>query len=135
MSSRNHYLTKLNFADSCPKFVVSGIDVKFIAGKKDRDRGNINSRSHVVYDYRNIFENAEKREVRIYALLHAKHLQYTLQTMYTNARPVKIDKISLKELKEIYDANVLMFSNISNELVERRILTDLGCDNVQNARI
>lgn len=124
MSSRNHYLSKLKYADSCAPFVIAGVKVKFIARKKDRDRGSVSTRSHVVYDYRNVYDYIEHATSLKY-LLNSKFLQYELQTKYVDAKHVKIDKVTLQELKEIYKANSLLFAKLNNEYNERKLIAEI----------
>lgn len=128
MSSRNAYLSKLLFVQSLEpfEFPYRGIKYWLFTPKKGQRRyGSVAKQSHIIADYRPIFENYNNLLDSVMLFINTGYLSdlsYTLK----KRKYVKIKSLNIQQIREIYDANTVLFAKLKADVAERQLIDEIN---------
>lgn len=128
MSSRNAYLSKLTLALSLEPFDFPFRGIKywlFTPKKGQRHYGSITKQSHVIADYRPIFENYDNLLSSVMLFIDKGYLS-DFSKVIKKRKLIKIKSLTLQQIKEIHDANTVLFANLKTDIAERRLIEEIN---------
>lgn len=128
MSSRNAYLSKLSFAQSLEPFdcaMFHGLLLLFTPGKRDHHYGSVNKQSHVIFDYRPVFENYSDLMKSIMLFVNNGYL-FNLTSVFKRCRMIKIKSLTMQQIREIYDANAVLFARLVADVTEQQLIEEIN---------
>jgi hypothetical protein len=128
MASRNAYLSKFLLVKSLDAFPFEFGVMKtlyFTPQKGTRHYGSVNKQSHVIVDYRPIFE---KYDDLIYAIINYTLQKDTFRLLHDILKLckfIKIKSLTMQQIREIHDANMYCLHNWLQILLKENLLTKL----------
>ena len=128
MSSRNAYLSKLLFAQSLEPFVFQYHGMKYLLftpKKGQRHYGSVAKQSHVITDYRLIFENYNNLLDSVMFFVDTGYFS-DLYYLLKKCKYVKIKSLNIQQIKEIYDANTVLFAKLKADIAERKLIDEIN---------
>lgn len=129
MSSRNAYLSKFSLVKSLDEFPFkygTMKSLKFTPEKGTRHYGSVNKQSHVIIDYRNIFET--KYDELVYAILKYATKGYVspIRKVLESHKLIKIKSLTTQQIREIHDANMVLFAQLAADIAERKLIDEIN---------
>ena len=129
MSSRNAYLSKFLLVKSLDAFPFKfGVmkSLYFTPQKGTRHYGSVNKQSHVIVDYRPIFET--KYDDLIYAVMKYAARGYVspLHDVLKLCKYIKIKSLTAQQIREIHDANMVLFAQLAADIAERKLIDEIN---------
>lgn len=129
MSSRNAYLSKLLLIKSLDEFPFkygAMSTLKFTPEKGTRHYGSINKQSHVIIDYRQIFET--KYDDLVYAIMTYAKKGYVspMRKVFESHKLIKIKSLTIQQIREIHDANMVLFAQLVTDIAERQLIEEIN---------
>ncbi len=129
MSSRNAYLSKFLLVKSLDEFPFkygTMKSLKFTPEKGTRHYGSVNKQSHVIIDYRNIFET--KYDELVYAILKYATKGYVspIRKVLESHKLIKIKSLTIQQIREIHDANMVLFAQLAADIAERKLIDEIN---------
>lgn len=128
MSSRNAYLSKLLFAQSLEPFEFPYRGIKcwlFTTKKGQRSYGSITKQSHIIADYRPIFENYDYLLNNVMLFIDKGDLS-NLSDFLKKRKYIKIKSLNIQQIREIYDANTVLFAKLKADIAERKLIDEIN---------
>ena len=128
MSSRNAYLSKLLFAQSLEPFDFTYRGMKYLLftpKKGQRHYGSVAKQSHVITDYRLIFENYNNLLDSVMFFVDTGYFS-VLYYLLKKCKYVKIKSLNIQQIKEIYDANTVLFTKLNADIAERKLIDEIN---------
>lgn len=128
MSSRNAYLSKLLFAQSLEPFVFQYHGMKYLLftpKKGQRHYGSVAKQSHVITDYRLIFENYNNLLDSVMFFVDTGYFS-DLYYLLKKCKYVKIKSLTIQQIKEIYDANTVLFAKLKADIAEIKLIDEIN---------
>lgn len=128
MSSRNAYLSKLTLALSLEPFDFPFRGIKywlFTPKKGQRHYGSITKQSHVIADYRPIFENYNNLLDGVMLFVDRGYLS-DLSNLLKKRKYIKIKSLNIQQIREIYDANTVLFAKLKTDIAERKLIDEIN---------
>ena len=129
MSSRKAYLSKFLLIKSLDEFpfkygTISTL--QFTPEKGTQHYGSVNKQSHVIIDYRNIFET--KYDELVYAILKYATKGYVspILKVFESRKLIKIKSLTVQQIREIHDANMVLFAQLATDIAERRLIDEIN---------
>lgn len=129
MSSRNAYLSKLLFAQSLEKFdfPYRGMRYLFFTPKKgQRHYGSVAKQSHVIVDYRPLFENYNNLLDSVMFFIDTGYLSDFYYLFNKKRKFIKIKSLTIQQIKEIYEANTVLFAKLKADIAERKLIDEIN---------
>lgn len=129
MSSRNAYLSKLLFAQSLEQFdfPYRGIKYLFFTPKKgQRHYGSVAKQSHVIVDYRPLFENYNNLLDSVMFFIDTGYLSDFYYLFNKKRKFIKIKSLTIQQIKEIYEANTVLFAKLKADIDERKLIDEIN---------
>lgn len=129
MPSRNAYLSKFLLVKSLDTFPFEfGVmkSLYFTPQKGTRHYGSVNKQSHVIVDYRPIFET--KYDDFVYAIMNyaAKGYVSPLHDVLKLHKFIKIKSLTTQQIREIHDANMVLFAQLAADIAERKLIEEIN---------
>lgn len=129
MSSRNAYLFKFSLVKSLDEFPFNYgtlSTLKFTPEKGTQHYGSVNKQSHVIIDYRNIFET--KYDELVYAILKYATKGYVspIRKVFESHKLIKIKSLTVQQIREIHDANMVLFAQLATDIAERKLIEEIN---------
>lgn len=128
MSSRNAYLSKLLLVKSLEPFVFQYRGMKcllFTPEKGKRRYGSVAKQSHVIVDYRPIFENYNNLLDSVTLFIDTGYFS-DLSYLLKKCKYVKIKSLNIQQIREIYDANTVLFAKLNADIAERKLIDEIN---------
>lgn len=128
MSSRNAYLSKLLFVQSLEPFEFPYRGIKywlFTPKKGQRHYGSVAKQSHIIADYRPIFENYNNLLDSVMLFIDKGYLS-DLSYLLKKRKYVKIKSLNIQQIREIYDANTVLFAKLKADIAERKLIDEIN---------
>ena len=129
MSSRNAYLSKLLLVKSLEPFVFQYHGMKclfFTPEKGQRLYGSVAKQSHVIFDYRLIFENYNNLLDSVMFFCRHRLFQYLYYLFHKKRKFIKIKSLTIQQIKEIYDANTVLFAKLKADIAEIKLIDEIN---------
>ena len=129
MSSRNAYLSKLLFAQSLEQFdfPYRGMRHLFFTPKKgQRHYGSVAKQSHVIVDYRPLFENYNNLLDSVMFFIDTGYLSDFYYLFNKKRKFIKIKSLTIQQIKEIYEANTVLFAKLKADIAERKLIDEIN---------
>lgn len=129
MSSRNAYLSKLLFARSLEQFdfPYRGMRYLFFTPKKgQRHYGSVAKQSHVIVDYRPLFENYNNLLDSVMLLIDTGYLSDFYYLFNKKRKFIKIKSLTIQQIKEIYEANTVLFAKLKADIAEIKLIDEIN---------
>lgn len=129
MSSRNAYLSKLLFAQSLEPFDFPYRCIKYLLftpKKGKRHYGSVAKRSHVITDYRLIFENYNNLLDSVMFFVDTGYFSDLYYLFYKKRKFIKIKSLTIQQIKEIYDANTVLFAKLKADIAEIKLIDEIN---------
>lgn len=131
MSSRNAYLSKFLFTRALEPmpFKFRGITSFHFTPqyKDDRFYGSVAKRSHIIIDYRDAFKNAHDELVESVVRFVKKGVISDFSNLFrAHIKRIKIKTLTIQQIKEIHDANLVQFYKLAEEVNERLLLDEIN---------
>lgn len=129
MSSRNAYLSKFLLVKSLDEFPFKyGMmnTLHFTPEKGTQHYGSVNKQSHVIIDYRNIFET--KYDELVYAIMKYATKGYVspIRKVFESHKLIKIKSLTIQQIREIHDANMVLFAQLATDIAERQLIEEIN---------
>lgn len=129
MSSRNAYLSKfllIKSLDAFPFNYGTMSALKFTPEKGTQHYGSVNKQSHVIVDYRPIFET--KYDDLVYAIIKYATKGYVspLHDVLKLHKLIKIKSLTAQQIREIHDANMVLFAQLATDIAERQLIDEIN---------
>lgn len=132
MSSRNAYLSKFLFTKALEpmpfKFKNRGISTLCFTPQKKNEKfyGSVANQSHVIFDYRDTFENAHDELVKeVTEFVKTGKISGFAELFKTHIKHIKIKSLTSNKIKEIHAANLTLFSKLAEEVNERLLIEEI----------
>ena len=128
MSSRNAYLSKLLLVKSLEPFVFQYHGMKYLLftpKKGQRHYGSVAKQSHVIFDYRPIFENYNNLLDSVMLFVDTGYFS-DLYYLLKKCKYVKIKSLTIQQIKEIYDANTVLFAKLKADIAEIKLIDEIN---------
>ena len=128
MSSRNAYLSKLLLVKSLEPFVFQYHGMKYLLftpKKGQRHYGSVAKQSHVIFDYRPIFENYNNLLDSVMLFVDTGYFS-DLYYLLKKCKYVKIKSLTIQQIKEIYDANTVLFAKLKADISEIKLIYEIN---------
>lgn len=129
MSSRNAYLSKLLFAQSLEQFDFQyrGMRYLFFTPKKgQRHYGSVAKQSHVIVDYRPLFENYNNLLDSVMFFIDTGYLSDFYYLFNKKRKFIKIKSLTIQQIKEIYEANTVLFAKLKADIAEIKLIDEIN---------
>lgn len=129
MSSRNAYLSKLLFAQSLEQFDFPYRDMRylFFTPEKGKHRyGSVAKQSHVIVDYRPLFENYNNLLDSVMVFIDTGYLSDFYYLFNKKRKFIKIKSLTIQQIKEIYEANTVLFAKLKADIAERKLIDEIN---------
>lgn len=129
MSSRNAYLSKLLFAQSLEQFdfPYRGMRYLFFTPKKgQRHYGSVAKQSHVIVDYRPLFENYNNLLDSVMLFIDTGYLSDFYYLFDKKRKFIKIKSLTIQQIKEIHEANTVLFAKLKADIDERKLIDEIN---------
>lgn len=129
MSSRNAYLSKLLFAQSLEQFdfPYRGMRYLFFTPKKgQRHYGSVAKQSHVIVDYRPLFENYNNLLDSVMFFIDTGYLSDFYYLFNKKRKFIKIKSLTIQQIKEIYEANTVLFAKLKADIAEIKLIDEIN---------
>lgn len=129
MSSRNAYLSKLLFAQSLEQFdfPYRGMRYLFFTPKKgQRHYGSVAKQSHVIVDYRPLFENYNNLLDSVMFFIDTGYLSDFYYLFNKKRKFIKIKSLTIQQIKEIYEANTVLFAKLKVDIAEIKLIDEIN---------
>ena len=132
MSSRNAYLSKFLFTkalEPMPFTFSRGIkNFNFTPQKKnEKFYGSVAKQSHVIFDYRGVFENAHDELVKEVAeYVKNGKISGFGDLFCAHIKHIKIKSLTIDKIKEIHAANLMLFHKLIEEVNEYLLLEEIN---------
>lgn len=129
MSSRNAYLSKLLFAQSLEQFdfPYRGMRYLFFTPKKgQRHYGSVAKQSHVIVDYRPLFENYNNLLDSVMFFIDTGYLSDFYYLFNEKRKFIKIKSLTIQQIKEIYEANTVLFAKLKADIAEIKLIDEIN---------
>ena len=129
MSSRNAYLSKLLFAQSLEQFDFQYRGMKywlFTPKKGQRHYGSVAKQSHVIVDYRPLFENYNNLLDSVMFFIDTGYLSDLYYLVHKKRKFIKIKSLTIQQIKEIYEANTVLFAKLKADIAERKLIDEIN---------
>lgn len=129
MSSRNAYLSKLLLIKSLDEFPFkfgTMSTLHFTPPKGTQHYGSVNKQSHVIIDYRQIFET--KYDDLVYAIMTYAKKGYVspMREVFKSHKLIKIKSLTIQQIREIHDANMVLFAQLATDIAERQLIEEIN---------
>ena len=129
MSSRNAYLSKFLFAQSLKPFdfMYRGMKYLLFTPKKgQRHYGSVAKQSHVIFDYRPIFENYNNLLDSVMFFVDTGYFSDLYYLFNKKRKFIKIKSLTIQQIKEIYDANTVLFAKLKADIAEIKLIDEIN---------
>lgn len=129
MSSRNAYLSKLLFAQSLEQFDFQYRGMKywlFTPKKGQRHYGSVAKQSHIIADYRPLFENYNNLLDSVMFFIDTGYLSDFYYLFNKKRKFIKIKSLTIQQIKEIYEANTVLFAKLKADIAERKLIDEIN---------
>lgn len=129
MSSRNAYLSKLLLVKSLEPFVFQYRGIKcslFTPEKGQRHYGSVAKQSHVIFDYRPIFENYNNLLDSVMLFIDTGYFSDLYYLFRKKRKFIKIKSLTIQQIKEIYDANTVLFAKLKADIAEIKLIDEIN---------
>ena len=129
MSSRNAYLSKFLLVKSLDAFPLKfGVmsSMYFTPPKGTQHYGSVNKQSHVIIDYRYIFETKYDEFVNAVMSYIIKGCISPMRDIFNFRKFVKIKYLTIQQIKEIHDANMVLFAQLATDIAERQLIDEIN---------
>ena len=129
MSSRNAYLSKLLFAQSLEQFDFPYRDMIYLfftPKKGQRHYGSVAKQSHVIVDYRPLFENYNNLLDSVMFFIDTGYLSDFYYLFSKKRKFIKIKSLTIQQIKEIYEANTVLFAKLKADIAERKLIDEIN---------
>ena len=129
MSSRNAYLSKLLLVKSLEQFdfPYRGMRYLFFTPKKgQRHYGSVAKQSHVIVDYRPLFENYNNLLDSVMFFIDTGYLSDFYYLFNKKRKFIKIKSLTIQQIKEIYEANTVLFAKLKADIAERKLIDEIN---------
>ena len=129
MSSRNAYLSKLLLVKSLEQFdfPYRGMRYLFFTPKKgQRHYGSVAKQSHVIVDYRPLFENYNNLLDSVMFFIDTGYLSDFYYLFNKKRKFIKIKSLTIQQIKEIYEANTVLFAKLKADIDERKLIDEIN---------
>ena len=129
MSSRNAYLSKLLFAQSLEQFdfPYCGMRYLFFTPKKGQHHyGSVAKQSHVIVDYRPLFENYNNLLDSVMLFIDTGYLNDFYYLFNKKRKFIKIKSLTIQQIQEIYEANTVLFAKLKADIAERKLIDEIN---------
>lgn len=129
MSSRNAYLSKLLFAQSLEQFDFPYRDMRYLfftPKKGQRHYGSVAKQSHVIVDYRPLFENYNNLLDSVMFFIDTGYLSDFYYLFNKKRKFIKIKSLTIQQIKEIYEANTVLFAKLKADIVEIKLIDEIN---------
>lgn len=129
MASRNAYLSKLLFAQSLEQFdfPYRGMRYLFFTPKKgQRHYGSVAKQSHVIVDYRPLFENYNNLLDSVMFFIDTGYLSDFYYLFNKKRKFIKIKSLTIQQIKEIYEANTVLFAKLKADIAEIKLIDEIN---------
>lgn len=128
MSSRNAYLSKLLLVQSLEPFdfPYRGMKCWLFTPKKGQHRyGSVAKQSHIIADYRPLFENYNNLLDGVMLFVDKGYLS-DLSYLLKKRKYIKIKSLNIQQIREIYDANTVLFAKLKADIAERKLIDEIN---------
>ena len=129
MASRNAYLSKLLLVKSLDEFPFKFgpmSTLHFTPPKGAQHYGSVNKQSHVIIDYRQIFETKYDELVDAIMSFTTKGYVSPIRKVFNFHRLVKIKSLNIQQIREIHDANMVLFAQLATDIAERKLIDEIN---------
>lgn len=129
MSSRNAYLSKLLFAQSLEQFDFPYHVMRYLfftPKKGQRHYGSVAKQSHVIVDYRPLFENYNNLLDSVMFFIDTGYLSDFYYLFNKKRKFIKIKSLTIQQIKEIYEANTVLFAKLKADIAERKLIDEIN---------
>lgn len=129
MSSRNAYLSKLLFAQSLEQFDFPYRDMRYLfftPKKGQRHYGSVAKQSHVIVDYRPLFENYNNLLDSVMFFIDTGYLSDFYYLFNKKRKFIKIKSLTIQQIKEIYEANTVLFAKLKADIAEIKLIDEIN---------
>ena len=129
MSCRNAYLSKLLFAQSLEPFDFTYRGMKYLLftpKKGQRHYGSVAKQSHVITDYRLIFENYNNLLDSVMFFVDTGYFSDLYYLFHKKRKFIKIKSLTIQQIKEIYDANTVLFAKLKADIAEIKLIDEIN---------
>ena len=129
MSSRNAYLSKLLLVKSLEPFVFQYRGMKcllFTPKKGQRHYGSVAKQSHVIVDYRPLFENYNNLLDSVMFFIDMGYLIDFYYLFNKKRKFIKIKSLTIQQIKEIYEANTVLFAKLKADIAEIKLIDEIN---------
>ena len=129
MASRNAYLSKFSLVKSLDEFPFryGGMQtVRFTPPKGGQHYGSVTKQSHVIIDYRQIFETKHDELVEAVMLFITKGYVSPMRKVFDFRRLIKIKSLNIQQIREIHDANMVLFAQLATDIAERKLIDEIN---------
>lgn len=128
MSSRNAYLSKLLYVQSLNVFSFPFRNAKcfrFTPEKGRRYYGSVEKRSHVIADFRPVFKDYDNLLKNAMRFVNTGIIS-DLLIVFMKRKLIKIDSLTIQQIKEIYDANTVLFANLVADVRQQQLIDEIN---------
>lgn len=129
MASRNAYLSKFLFVKSLDEFPFKygGMThLNFTPPKGTQHYGSVNKQSHVIIDYRQIFETKRDELVETVMAFITKGYVSPMRKMFDLRKLIKIKSLTIQQIQKIHDANMVLFAQLAADIAERKLIEEIN---------
>lgn len=129
MSSRNAYLSKLLFAQSLEQFDFPYRDMRYLfftPKKGQRHYGSVAKQSHIIVDYRPLFENYNNLLDSVMFFIDTGYLSDFYYLFNKKHKFIKIKSLTIQQIKEIYEANTVLFAKLKADIAEIKLIDEIN---------
>lgn len=129
MSSRNAYLSKFLFVKSLDGFPFKYgcmTHLNFTPPKNSGHYGSVNKQSHIIIDYRPIFET--HHDELIEAVMKFVKCGYVspIHHVFDHRKLIKVKSLTIQQIREIHDANMVLFAQLAADIAEQKLIDEIN---------
>lgn len=128
MSSRNAYLSKLSYVQSLNVFSFPFRNVKCFLFTPEKGRshyGSVEKRSHVIADFRPVFKDYDNLLKNVMKFINTGIIS-DLHDFFMKRKLIKIESLTIQQIKEIYDANTVLFANLVADVHQQQLIDEIN---------
>lgn len=128
MSSRNAYLSKLLYVQSLNGFSFPFFNIKCFMFTPEKGRshyGSVKNRSHVIVDFRPVFKDYDNLLKIVIRYVNTGIIS-ELHDVFMKHKFIKIESLTIQQIKEIHDANTVLFANLVADVHQQQLIDEIN---------
>lgn len=98
----------------------------FTPKKGQRHYGSVAKQSHVITDYRLIFENYNNLLDSVMFFVDTGYFSDLYYLFHKKRKFIKIKSLTIQQIKEIYDANTVLFAKLKADIAEIKLIDEIN---------